>query len=379
MRILLKVNILGFCLVLFLSLICCSKDGFKQPDFPNQRSFYMGFTAFPNDLTQQALDETFQNVIQNGDVLLVHFDNGIPWNEALNNLPFPTEIQSVINQSINAVTANHKIVLTTSATDLSRANLAKYWNDNGTHQELPTPWDTYDFDDPDIIEAYINYCKRIIDAIQPDYFAYGIEVNPNFIESSDKFNAYLILADTVYNELKQVYPSLPIFLTFQDQSFNKNKDELHRLTKILLDYSDMIAVSTYPFWQFGFSTQDANPSLFTDNWLKEMRDLAPNKPFAVSETGFIAEDLIMDDILVNIKGTEQWQADYVQKLCTEANKLDAEFILWFVYRDYDLLYDALPNPPSYFKIWKDNGLLDGTGNKRTAYSTWDTWKQLSVK
>ena len=107
-----------------------------------------------------------------------------------------------------------------------------------------------------------------------------------------------------------------------------------------------------------------------------MRDIAPGKPFAVSETGFCAEDLNMDEYGVHIHGTEEWQADYVQKLCAEANKLDALFVLWFIYRDYDNLYNSMDNPPTAFKIWRDTGIKGGDGKRRQAHNVWDTWKSL---
>lgn len=367
-----------FLLVFFVLCVvsCKSDDDNSSTNLPESRSFHMGFTAFPYDLTATAVDETFANVTANGDVLLAHFDFGIPWNEALNDLPFPNEVQTTIDQTIAAVSPNHKIVLTATPTDQERDSLAKFWNNAGTHQDLEAPWTGYNFDSPEVIEAYLNYCRRIIDAIQPDYFGYGVEINPNFIDGSENFNAFLKLAQTVYNTLKQDYPNLPIFMSFQDQSFNKNKQELLEFTKLFLPYTDMMAVSTYPFWQVDAPMQDANPDLLYSDWLIEMRDLAPNKPFAISETGYIADDLVMEELGVNLKADPLWQANYVQLLAERANRLNAEFVLWFVYRDYDLLYEATPDPPLIFKVWRDNGLLDGDGNRRPSHGIWDKWMAL---
>jgi hypothetical protein len=343
---------------------------------PEKRTFYMGFTAFPYDVSSSAVSQSYSNQASNGDILLTHFDHGVPWNEALNNQPFPNEVQTAINESIANTSVNHKVLLT--ATDTDRDKLAKYWNNNVSQQPLPAFWQQKSFNSPEVIQAFRNYCHRIIDAIQPNYFAFGIEINATFLATTQEFKAYLELAKSVYNDLKQSYPNIPIMLTFQDQSFNKTKDELKQLTSILLQYSDMVAVSSYPFWQYDFPSREANPKLFDKNWLKEMRDLAPNKPFAVSETGFCAENLKLPNYGVDIKGKIEWQNEYVQKLLTEANKLNAEFILWFVYRDLDLLENNLPTPNDALKIWRDNGLEDGGGNKRSSYYQWHKWKKLSV-
>lgn len=358
---------------------CKSDDAPVSSSLPESRSFYMGFTAFPYDLSLAAVDETFAKVTANGDVLLAHFDFGVPWDEALNNLPFPNEVQNTIDQIVREVPSSDKIVLTATATSQERDALANYWNDAGTHQQLGSPWDTYSFDSPEVIAAYLNYCRRIIDAIQPDYFGYGIEINPNFQEGSDALDAYLKLAQTIYPTLKQEYPNLPIFLSFQDQSFEKDKEALLEFTKQFLPYTDIMAVSTYPFWLVDQPTQDANPDLLDDDWLIEMRNLAPNKPFAISETGYSADDLVLDPLGVNIKSDPTWQANYVQLLCERANRLNAEFVLWFVYRDYDLLYEATTDPPIIFKIWRDNGLLDGDGNRRPSHLIWDNWLNSSLK
>ncbi len=343
---------------------------------PASRTFYMGFTAFPYDLTLQALEESYANQRQYGDLLLFHFDHGVPWNEALNNLPFPSEVQADIDRAIANKTPGHKVLLTATPTAPDRESLAGFWNNEGPHQQLTAPWNTYTFDSPEVITAYIQYCRRIINQINPDYFAFAIEINASFKENTPVFDSFLTLADTVYHTLKRDFPQLPVFMTFQDQSFNKNKDELLHITSRLLPYSDMVAVSTYPYWQYDHPHRDANPVLFPNSWLREMHDLAPQKPFAVSETGFCAEDLVIPEYDVQIKGTSQWQAGYMQKLLIESYKLHAEFIAWFIYRDYDALYNTMPSP--VFKIWKDTGVEDGNGNKRPAHRKWMEWKNLPV-
>ena len=251
--------------------------------------------------------------------------------------------------------------------------MAHYWNNNGTLQDLSPPWDGYSFDAPQVISAYIKYCKRIIDEIQPDYFAYGIEVNAGLKQNTEYYDDFLVLTDTVYHRLKQDYPQLPVMLTFQDQSHNKTKPELLALTRTLLPYSDYMAVSTYPFWLHNQNYTDSNPQHIPAGWLTEMHHLAPDKPFIISETGYIAEDLSLPSINLYIQGNENWQNEYLKKLLQKSNELQAKFVCWFVYRDYDLLYQSINNPPESYRIWKDNGLLDGTGNRRPAYDTWLSW------
>lgn len=367
-----------FILIVVLLISCSSDEGpLTEPELT--RSFYMGFTAFPYDNTVDAQLDTFGEVTQNSDVFLNHLDHGVPWDEALNDAPFPSEVAGALQATKSGLAPDTKILLTATPTNQTRERLAEYWNNDGSHQPLPTFWQGKTFDDPDVINAYTKYCKRIIDEVQPDYFAYGIEVTAAFTKEDAAFSQFLTLAQAVYVSLKTNYPNLPVFLTFQDRSFNNTNQELLEITEMLLPYSDYIAMSTYPFLNYLDLKQDANPDLISDTWLKDFRDLDTSKPFAITETGFCAEDLVIENLGVNVKATVAWQADYLTKLFQLSNDLEAEFVAWFVYRDYDLLYDKTPNPPDIFKVWRDNGLLDGAGNPRPAHTVWREWLNLPKK
>lgn len=365
-------------LLLVFMFIACSKDNHVAPaeEIVTTRSFYMGFTAFPYADTSEAFNETVSNVKNDGDLFLAHFDFGVPWDEVRNNESFPINVQAEIAVAQAQKSTDTKLILTTTALDQNREHLALYWNNEGTHQPLPTFWVDKTFNDPEVIQTYTDYCRRLIVAVQPDYFGYGIEANAVFQKEEASFIQYLELCASVYNTLKTEYPNLPIFLSVQDQSGSNTRAELLETTRMLLQYSDYVAMSTYPFLDYTDLTRDANPVLFSDTWLTDFRNLAPNKPFAVAETGFTAEDLAISGMGVDIKGSEAWQQQYVLKLMEQSNTLEAEFVAWFVYRDYDILYNNTPSPPDALKIWKDNGLLDGGGNPRASYTTWLEWLSL---
>ena len=59
---------------------------------------------------------------------------------------------------------------------------------------------------------------------------------------------------------------------------------------------------------------------------------------------------------------------------TNGSSIDAEFVVWFVSRDHDLMNQTLLGlgvelGPSFF-IWRDTGLLDGDGHPRPGLSVW---------
>ena len=85
---------------------------------------------------------------------------------------------------------------------------------------------------------------------------------------------------------------------------------------------------------------------------------------------------------ITFKGTSEEQKQYVEWMLSEANRLDAQFVIWFVITDYDELWGVLKwvvmfNPLA--KAWKDTGLYDGELKPRPALQSWDNWLSKSVK
>ena len=56
------------------------------------RHFRMGFTPFPYDYTSDAVAFTNANVNYHSDIVAHHFDNGIPWDESLDDSKMPGNI-----------------------------------------------------------------------------------------------------------------------------------------------------------------------------------------------------------------------------------------------------------------------------------------------
>lgn len=337
----------------------------------------MGFTPFPTAFTSEALDQVYDQIEAHGDMILHHMDDGIPWDEALGETAFPTAVQENLDFRKSKSDPKLKMFLTSTAARSTRNTLAGYFSTE-SNGELPDHWKDKRFNDPDVIKAYINYCRRLIDFFNPDYYAYGIEVNASFDPSTQNFQDWMELIDTTYTTLKADYPTLPIMLTFQTQTFKKTQKELQDLTKQMLPYTDYIALSHYPYWIVNQSNQDANPTLLPKDWIKSYRDLAPNKPFVISESGYAAEDLLMPSFDIDIKATEEWQKEFVDSYLPELNQLGAEFVMWFFVQDYDKVWEQLEptGAGEEWKIWKDTGLIDGDNNPRPALQTWDDWLAL---
>jgi hypothetical protein len=351
-------------------------------DVPASRSFHMGFTPWPYDFNAAALDYTRRTVRAHGDLVLFHLDNGVPWPEALAGAPFPAAVQNDLAELKSTLGSGlRKLYVSASPLAHDRASLALYWSTD-THQPLPASWKRKALDDPDVIRAYSNYCSRLISFFRPDYFAYAIEVNGGLSSKSPEWPKLLALVRAVYANLKAAHPGLPVFLTLQTAAFVTTWDDQWAMNKELVRSTDLVGMSTYPVHSPGrFEPGDANVDYIPADWFAQMKTLAPGLPWAITETGYIAEELRLPGTATRIRGTELWQARYADLLLRQAQAHRAEFVVWFVLRDYDkgmATLRQLGAAAEAAPVWKDMGLIDGEGRKRPALRVWDAWLRLPV-
>ncbi|MEM9954431.1 MAG: hypothetical protein AAF846_22675, partial [Chloroflexota bacterium] len=184
--------------------------------------------------------------------------------------------------------------------------------------------------------------------------------------------------EEVYTTLKAEYPDLPIFATICAISVETNNTaQLINAGRQVAEYSDIVGLSIYPYLLGDIGLRGrANPQNLPDNWLSRWVEIDPEKPFAITETAYIAEDLSMPDFGISISGTEEYQANYVERLLYEAQLYNAEFVIWFIVRDYDafvITIEGFGIEAEAFLIWRDTGLFDEQGRPRPALAIWDSW------
>jgi hypothetical protein len=83
----------------------------------------------------------------------------------------------------------------------------------------------------------------------------------------------------------------------------------------------------------------------------------------------------LEDYNLTLEGKSTWQNSYLDRLLQDMNEIDAELLIWFVSRDYDLAWEEMENLgfDELFKIWKDTGLVSGDGEDRIAMDVWQSW------
>jgi len=328
------------------------------------RSYFMGFTPFPWDISLEAVTETNRFIVENGDIVSHHLEQGVPWTEALENKPFHPRMMDDW-EGRRKVSANSKVFLSVTPLNGGRSGMSLY---RGEDEEMPIPnlFKDKALNDPIIKKAYLNYCRSAAEFFQPDYFAIGIEVNELFHNSRQMWNPFLELYMDTYAELKKDYPDLPIFATVTLHNLTntgwENLQEQQSEIKKFLEHNDIAGISYYPF----MAGQSERPIEMFD-WIREFTD----KPLAITETGFPAEDIILKTYNVEISGTPEKQTIYFETLLDRASQDNYLFVIAFLHRDYDALWEKIKNMvPEAFIVWKDCGLVDENGVERPALDVW---------
>ncbi len=335
------------------------------------RSFYMGFTPIAYDATAQALEETYAFIHKRADLIAHHFAEGVPWPEAYDQKAYHPAVERNLRYRTRARAPRQKVYLALSPMTVQAGGLGGYW---GEKSDMPRPgaWQGKDFDDPAVITAYTNFCSDMIRRFRPDFVAYGVEVNGLVREAPSKWPKFVKLARIVYAALKAEHRSLPIFVSLQLDYFWADEGSQRKAVADILPYTDYLAVSTYPYVD-----RYPDPLQIPRDYFAGPAALASKKPFAVAETGFTAKPV--NAFGKSIRGQEDWQDAYLQRLLAESQRLQARFVVWFVPRDYDALVDRLKtlhvsdNTLGFFSVWRSNGLVDGRGAPRKALETWEGW------
>ena len=337
---------------------------------PASRPFALAMTPHNFDDTREGTARMQQLLREHAEIVALYFEGGVPWPEAFEGKPFHANVQKELATLKLRIGPNHKVFLAISPVAFNRREMAPYW---GSKRDMRRPgrWADKSFDDPEIVTAFGNYCERIIEFFHPDYLCYATEINMLAGANPKEFENVIKLAAQVYPRLKKAHPKLLVFPTIQRDYYFGPDDTTAKAFHRLLPFSDAVAVSTYPYMR-GFTAA----TLPTD-WFSSLRDMAPDKPFLVAETGFPADryEGTWFDRPVTVAATPAMQRDYVRRLLTDARRLNAIFVNWFFAEDIN----AYLRPQSFVSVFFNLGLSDEKHQLRPAMHEWDTWRALPLK
>ncbi len=338
----------------------------------------MGFTPWPYAATAEAVNDTYAKINTNGDIIAHHLDSGIPWQEALDGVAYPTGVEAEIAARVNNTQAGKKVYLAISPLNTARTGMADYWNNAGTGQTLPAPWDGYDFTSTQVQTAYINFATDLINRFNPDYFNFGIEASELILYDANngttQYANYLTFVAAVSSALRASFPNLKLMVSVGlKYPGTADAQLLESWLPYLINYVDVVGASVYPYVFFGHANA-GDPANLPSNWLSQLQTIAGSKPIAVAETGWIAQDLLIPSLSVNVSATPANQNAYVQELFSEAEALNAKFVIWWCVVDFDDMWTNVLGKDPIAQIWRDTGLYDGTVPTPVARPALTTWQ-----
>lgn len=327
-----------------------------------------GFTPFPYDLTRSAVEKTNELVAKHGEIYALHFDDGIPWAEALNNTPFPSKLRGDWDGKRAALSPGMPIYLGLSPLAKDRESLARA----SKGSSIPSSIHGAALDAESVKQAFYNYARRAVEMFDPQFVNLGIEAGELAERNPKRWEQFVRLYEYVHDRLKRDRPHLKIGISFGLQSLMD--DDVARRGRLILGKCDYLGVSFYPFMsqfheKLGSHKLPDPPRQWTEplDWLREYSDL----PLAICETGYTSQDVYVPKYGLHMVGDALLQSRYVRDLGRIAHRDNYSFVIWFLAIDYDKLYDKLPTGDGTNRIWRHIGLLDQNLNPKLAWSEWN--------
>jgi hypothetical protein len=331
---------------------------------------YFGFTPFPYDFTPEAVTRTRETIAPHSTLWALHYDDGIPWKEALADSALPQRVQKQWDADAKAVPRGHVVYLGLAPLDKDRKSLAPA---TGEKERVPLPKELTGapLDDPNVKKAYLNYARRAVKQFEPRYLNLGIEAGQIMSRDFKRWAQFEGLYEHVRAALKKEFPDVQIGISFGLGELRLKKEA--EAAKALVASSDYVGVSFYPYGspfdeKFGAPPYGGEkPWREPLGWLRAYTD----KPLAICETGFTTQDIEIKQFDLKMKGSPETQASYTKELFEIARRDRYAFVVWFLAVDYDKLYAKMPKGSDVLKLWRNIGFFDGEVRAKPA---WDIWK-----
>lgn len=336
-----------------LFLVSCAKEDIGYT--PEFREFQMGFTTWSYDATIQAVNDTYGFIDSHSDVYTEHIDNTIPWNAWINDLDLPTaftnEIQGRVEKRLQK-----DLLLSIGLMNNNRDELAE-----DVDGSIPT---YTSLSDQRIEDAYFKHVRYLVDQLNPRYLVISIEANELRLRAPEKWQGYTQMIQAVKARIKALYPTLPISESVSLHNLYQGEEQYVNEMIGYMNQMDFVAISYYPFLLNQHSQAEFRATF-------EFLHSRINQPISFSETGQIAENLLVPGLGVDMSGDEAGQLAYLEVLLEQAANQDYGFIVWWAHRDYDALWETFPaEVRDIGQLWRDTGLLNEGGVQRQSFNLW---------
>lgn len=328
-----------------------------------QAATVWGFTPFPYDFTTDAVKQTYARTSKLATVFAIHRDNGVPWQEALEDGKFPQEMRDQWNEHASNRPKNQTIYVGLAPLATDRESLAPSAKGSKTAMSFLRK----SLQSKEVKQAYLNYVRRAVETFHPDYLNIGIEVGELAKHSKSRWKDFEVLYDYVRTAIKKQYPSIQIGVSFG--LYTLMDPTIAERSRQVVESSDYIGISYYPF----VGTPDQvkpPPAQWRDplDWLRKYT----SKPIAMVETGYSSTDVMLKSPEMHLQGSPKLQQQYLSDLAAVAKRDNYVMVNWFLLIDHDALSErAGLKAGDGSRLWEHIGLLDRHMRPKPAMATWE--------
>jgi hypothetical protein len=224
---------------------------------------------------------------------------------------------------------------------------------------------------PEVRQAYLNFVRRAVEAMKPNYLAIGIESNVLLSHNREKWSQLKELHRATYAALKARHPALPVCFTTEVLHYKKlaadarGSDQEGEVAELMRD-SDLFAMSIYP--HMSYDVPRPVPSSLLDFATRF------GKPVAVAESGMTSRDVELKAFRLTLRGSETDQRQFTELLLSAAARDRYAFVVTFATTDFERLCAKLPPPvDDLARIWAYTGLQTSDSRAKPALEVWDAW------
>jgi alpha-glucosidase len=364
---------------------------FSRAAEPSRRVL-QGFSSIPPSFTESGWQQSYGALWAHADMVSHTQQDAVPWVQALTSADYrsySSYLQAFWNLFVaadSAVIPGRPTYLMLNPIDpVTYTGLAPQLGD-GSPLVLPAPWNGYAFNHPDVKTAFLNYVVAGIETLHPTHLALNVEANILLAKSPEKWAAFKELNAHVYTAIKLRYPGITVFSTIQYEHMlglteesrslaiqlrHSYTDVLEAEVKSLLQHSDLVAISSYPFMTENNRYVRPDGRLDQDYYERAfaLAD-ALGKPLAFEQAGYISRDLFVASRGVTVPGSEARQQQFVDHLLHDAHVENVEFVINFISTDYGTTYGTSPGAMT----WAYTGFWHEDGTPKPALATWTAYR-----
>ena len=336
-----------------------------------------GFTAFPYELSQEAVETVPELIAPASNLFAIHIDGPcIPWQESISDDPFPAWIADDWDAIIERIPAGHTVYVAITPTQTDRVSMVEQCGESeSVPGDMPDSLVGLSYDDPAIISAYIAYAERVIEQFDPAFVNLAIEITEMSLISPETWEEFETLYLQTLGELRGSNSMIEFGLEVVLQSLMLER--VGDQVKTAVDASDYMGISFYPYGgEYGEAVGAPGLPEPPEQWLDPLAFARAytDIPLAMCETGYTTANITLPvnaDFDLHFNGDEELQSAFTRDLVEITTSDDYLFVVWFVPVDYPRLLDQmgaeLDNPAW---IWVYSGLWAGPGEPKPALQEW---------